>query len=804
MKRLLFSIILALPVLLSSSQEKRLALIIGNGDYHNTDVLQNPVNDARAIRKSLEKIGFDVVEYENLEQKDMRRVIDDFGIRLKGYDVGLFFYAGHGVQANGYNYLIPVDALLRSENDVEYDCVRANRILSKMEDAGTTTNLVILDACRDNPFERSWSRGASGKGLAFMNAPTGSLIAYSTSPGFTAFDGTGENGLYTSALLKHIDVPNITALQMFQKVRTHVRETSNNQQVPWESTSLEGDFYFRLEDSFEDQPDITEEQPQQLDTPSEESEGRGGNVLMLHGKIYDSNGESPIMAKIEIIDLDLDQVIATTVSNPGNGSYSINFKERKEYAISISATDYIDLVDFINLNENIDANQVLRNFDLMQDIPSALLEKSKEEIQPQTDLVTKPQENVEKEEEPIPVELISVKGTITNAITGSPIEANIQISKVNLYEIIDSAISRKEDGNYQLIMQKEKKYRIEISANGYYPLLEIINSKEYIKNDNINRDYQLYALSAVVPKNEIVEESKPAQTISSMNINPSSKQNVILMGDVRSAHDETPIMATIKILNVSYYEIIDSTLTNIEQGKYSLELTKGDKYRIEISAENFYPHLTEIKIPKSLSNKRITRNFQLFKKGLETGVKMNLEDSSFIDLRDNNVYHWAKMGDQIWMTENLNYFPEKYVSEISWCYQDNELYCNMYGKLYVWEIAKKACPKGWHLPSDEEWLALEKLLSDPDVNLSLKDDWDQNYGIEIRDLVSSGFNPIAGGRRLPGGVFDKMGESGFYWASSRSEKNNAWYRELNFKNQRVRDTQSIKRACSVRCIKDTE
>jgi uncharacterized caspase-like protein len=171
--------------------------------------------------------------------------MDDFGRRLKEYDVALFFYAGHGVQVNGHNYLIPVDATLESENDAEYDCVRADRVLAKMEAGGTKTNIVILDACRDNPFERSWHRGARGTGLAFMNAPSGSLIAYSTSPGSVASDGTGVNGTYTAALLEHVDTPGVTILQMFQRVRARVISRTNNQQIPWESTSLSGDFYFR-------------------------------------------------------------------------------------------------------------------------------------------------------------------------------------------------------------------------------------------------------------------------------------------------------------------------------------------------------------------------------------------------------------------------------------------------------------------------------------------------------------------------------------------------------------------------------
>ncbi len=139
-----------------------------------------------------------------------------------------------------------MDAQLTSENDVEYDCVRADRVLAKMESAGSKTNIAVLDACRDNPFERSWSRGTQGNGLAFMNAPQGSLIAYATAPGQTASDGQGgKHGLYTAALLENIALPGLTIEQVFKRVRSKVAQRSEGKQTPWESTSLTGDFYFK-------------------------------------------------------------------------------------------------------------------------------------------------------------------------------------------------------------------------------------------------------------------------------------------------------------------------------------------------------------------------------------------------------------------------------------------------------------------------------------------------------------------------------------------------------------------------------
>ncbi len=243
MKKLVLITVIFLFCISVYSQERRLALVIGNGDYGKIS-LANPINDAKSIEAALKSIGFEVERYENLDQKGMFRAIDNFGNKLKNYDIGLFFYAGHGLQSKGFNYLMPVDASLKSESDVEYNCVRADRILGKMEDAKNKVNIVILDACRDNPFERSWTRSAKGKGLATMTAPVGSIIALATSPGSTASDGiAGNNGLYTSGILTYINEPGITAIQMFQKVTAYVYKKSDNHQLPWVSTSLTGDFY---------------------------------------------------------------------------------------------------------------------------------------------------------------------------------------------------------------------------------------------------------------------------------------------------------------------------------------------------------------------------------------------------------------------------------------------------------------------------------------------------------------------------------------------------------------------------------
>ena len=224
--------------------ETKLALVIGCSEYTFGGILANPLNDANSVEKKLQSLGFDVLKVLNPNQKDLKKIIDEFGDALMGYDIGLFYFAGHGVQVKGMNYLIPVDANLKTEIMVEYDCVEAGRVLAYMEDSKSQVNIVILDACRDNPFERSWGRGISLRGLTTMSAPSGSLIAYSTSPGKTASDGDGANGLYTHSLLEHIGSKQVTVMTMFQNVRKEVMSKSKSEQIPWESTSLTADYFF--------------------------------------------------------------------------------------------------------------------------------------------------------------------------------------------------------------------------------------------------------------------------------------------------------------------------------------------------------------------------------------------------------------------------------------------------------------------------------------------------------------------------------------------------------------------------------
>ncbi len=233
----------ALQAQAQDAGEHRLALVIGNANYRNAP-LTNPVNDARLMEAVLKQAGFQVIKAENASLRETRRLVRDFGDRLKQRGgVGLFYFAGHGVQVKGENYLVSIDSDIRNEDEVAEDALNAQLVLEKMQSAGNRVNLVILDACRNNPF--AVRSRASGMGLATMSAPSGSIVAYSTSPGSVASDGNGQNGLYTQHLAKVISNPGLPVEEVFKQVRTLVRRDSNNQQTPWENTALEGQFYFQ-------------------------------------------------------------------------------------------------------------------------------------------------------------------------------------------------------------------------------------------------------------------------------------------------------------------------------------------------------------------------------------------------------------------------------------------------------------------------------------------------------------------------------------------------------------------------------
>ncbi|KQV87965.1 caspase family protein [Rhizobacter sp. Root1221] len=227
-----------------ATTEERLALVIGNAAYR-TDPLDNPINDARLVASSLQRAGFNVTVRENLDRTALLGALREFGNRLNENTIAVLYYAGHGLQLRDRNYLIPVDAEIRSEDEIPISGIDLSFILGRMSAARSRINIVILDACRNNPF--AGKTVAAPRGLAQMDAPVGTLLAFATAPGKLAADsgtGTSANSLYALYLSKHLLTPGLPVESVFKRVREGVVKDTQQQQVPWESSSLQGEFAF--------------------------------------------------------------------------------------------------------------------------------------------------------------------------------------------------------------------------------------------------------------------------------------------------------------------------------------------------------------------------------------------------------------------------------------------------------------------------------------------------------------------------------------------------------------------------------
>ena len=228
----------------------KLAVVIGNGAYRNAPALPNPPNDARAIANALKDDGFQVIEATDLDRVDMERVLLDFLQKAPSAKVRLVFYAGHGMQIDGNNYLVPVDATVASKNTAVFELVDIDRIIKGLDDE-SRANVIILDACRENPFEThigSSRSGRRGSGLSgYETVGSGTLIAFATAPGNTASDGNGAHSPFTTALLKHIGTPKLELNQMLTRVRVDVAAATEKKQIPWVNSSLLGEVYLGQE-----------------------------------------------------------------------------------------------------------------------------------------------------------------------------------------------------------------------------------------------------------------------------------------------------------------------------------------------------------------------------------------------------------------------------------------------------------------------------------------------------------------------------------------------------------------------------
>ncbi|WP_052515542.1 SUMF1/EgtB/PvdO family nonheme iron enzyme [Dethiosulfatarculus sandiegensis] len=273
--------------------EKRVALVIGNAAY-DQGRLKNPVNDARDMASLLRKLGFSVILKENLGQVQMKMAIDRFGKKLKNCRVGLFYYSGHGAGVNGENYLIPVGTDIPNQELVEYQAVRASRVLAWMQAAKSGLNIMLLDACRNNPYATGFRSPEAGLSTV-KRMPQGTIVAFAAAPGEAAADGRGRNSPFTGALLKYLGQPDLSAKRALEKVQLEVYERTGHRQSPWlQNSPLSGEFYFKPrpaapvdEPVIKDDP-LPEKQPEPLPAKTDDSDLKIANLLARAGELYEA------------------------------------------------------------------------------------------------------------------------------------------------------------------------------------------------------------------------------------------------------------------------------------------------------------------------------------------------------------------------------------------------------------------------------------------------------------------------------------------------------------------------------------
>ena len=290
--------LLQLTAIAGAAAEPRVALVIGNADYGGElGRLANPINDATLMTESLTQAGFDVIAVTDADQKAMKRAIGEFGEKLTAAGTGvtaLFYYSGHGLQVAGENYLIPVHADIKREADVDLEAISADTVLKQMQFADARVNIIILDACRNNPLPRSFR--SAEMGLARIEAPRGSFVAYSTAPGDVATDGKGANSPYTAALAKAVTTPGLSIEEAFRDVRGSVLTETGNAQTPWESSSLTAPFYFMPANA--PAPAVAEATPAETSTAQAE-QGAREVELTFWSSVKDSKDPADFVAYLE-------------------------------------------------------------------------------------------------------------------------------------------------------------------------------------------------------------------------------------------------------------------------------------------------------------------------------------------------------------------------------------------------------------------------------------------------------------------------------------------------------------------------
>lgn len=280
MKTIAAAFLVLLSIVLPAAAAKRVALVIGNSNYTNVIDLKNPVNDADLMQQTLTDVGFEVIRYNDLDQRGMKKAMLEFGRKLKeGAEASMFYYAGHGIEIGGVNYLVPVDADLQSSDEADIQNVSVNSFLSLTENSNVPMNIIILDACRNNPFRSL--RSASLGGLAPVKAPRGTYVAYATAPGSVAVDGDGVNSPFTLALTESMRQPGLTLEAVLKLTRAKVETETKGAQLPFDSSAITGDFYFVPAVAVATPPSTDTPKLFQLDTAQEAYQAAGEDPNLL-------------------------------------------------------------------------------------------------------------------------------------------------------------------------------------------------------------------------------------------------------------------------------------------------------------------------------------------------------------------------------------------------------------------------------------------------------------------------------------------------------------------------------------------
>lgn len=684
MKKLCLTFIILLLALagFAQSNEKRIALVIGNSAYLKAS-LNNPVNDANLMAATLQDLGFTVIKRVNANRSQMAQAIAEFWSQLGSYNVALFFYAGHGVQVNGVNYLIPVDATLNTQDMVSFEAISVNDVVAKFEEYPDNTNIVILDACRNNPF-RSWARGGN-RGFKAMNPGSGTLIAFATSEGSTASDGEGTNGLFTEKLVKQIKKP-VQIETVFKNTRVEVQKASGGNQSPQEWTKLTGDFYFiKLSGNLNN---------------NENESIKDSKTQNMYGQLLDKR----------------DQKYYKTIKI-GN---QVWMAENLDYNLLSTGFWAYD-----NDQRYAEKYGLLYNWEKAQNAcPTGWRLPDKDDFK---ELLI----YVGGEGKVAYPYLVNDGSSGFSAVLGGfRIETNFfGVGLVTGFWTSSTC-------------SDSTKWFLGFSTDGYYTsfmdIEEFTGLSVRCLQDNIERSFGTIIIDSEIGGRLFIDNEYKT------DLKSNSKGNM---------------------------------LSRIKTGSHILKIIGNDTWEQEITVDKDKTTYANAKVKKSRDLEHL------------------------FDSRDNKYYKTVKIGNQIWMAENLAFNT----GVGNFAYDNDPGNVAKYGYIYYWETAKSACPAGWRIPTREEIIVLLENVGEEEITAENAQNYGKTSYNQLIQAGSSGFSALMAGRRFKDGSFANIGELAEFWTSSDSGDNEyACVLEIST-FQYTAEPEALfqkKGGCSVRCLKD--